>query len=279
MIQDIAPSTMDIHYEEREVSDDAVAMAFYEDRLLSRFDGEIIAYPTYRELCRTKDGTVDHPEATFLFRVDGQEFFLVKGPAEAPEGYVYRTMRELRALNTEHVTELFEAFTAYHLHTWYESSRYCGRCGGVMTHDTTERAMFCPACKTKVYPRINPAVIVGIRNGEKILVTRYRTGYAHSALVAGFAEIGETLEDTVRREVMEEVGLRVKNITYYKSQPWGTAADLLAGFFCEVDGSDEIRMDEQELKYAEWVGRDEIQLQPNNYSLTNEMMKLFQSGK
>jgi NAD+ diphosphatase len=139
--------------------------------------------------------------------------------------------------------------------------------------------MVCLDCGNKVYPRINPAVIIGIRNKDRILITRYRTGYAHNALVAGFAEIGETLEDTVRREVMEEVGVKVKNITYYKSQPWGMAQDLLVGFFCDLDGDETIRMDEGELKYAEWVTREDLELQPNDISLTNEMMKVFKDNR
>ena len=122
-------------------------------------------------------------------------------------------------------------------------------------------------------------MIVGVINGDSLLITRYRNGYGHNALVAGFTEIGETLEQTVEREVMEEAGIHVKNIRYYKSQPWGMAQDLLAGFYCEVDGESEIRMDENELKYAEWVARDEIILQPNKLSLTNEMMTVFKEGK
>lgn len=109
------------------------------------------------------------------------------------------------------------------------------------------------------------------------IVTRYRTGYAHNALVAGFTEIGETLEQTVAREVMEETGIRVKNIRYYRSQPWGIAQDLLVGYFCEADGDDAIRLDENELKYAQWVKRSEIELQPSDISLTNEMMRVFRN--
>jgi len=90
--------------------------------------------------------------------------------------------------------------------------------------------------------------------------------------------IGETVEETVMREVMEETGIRVKNIRYYKSQPWGTANDLLLGFYCEVDGNDTITMDCQELKYAKWVQREEIVLQPGDFSLTNEMMRRFKEG-
>ena len=116
-------------------------------------------------------------------------------------------------------------------------------------------------------------------NGDRLLVTQYSTGYQHFALVAGFTEIGETLEETVAREVMEETGLRVKNIRYYKSQPWGIADDLLAGFFCDVAGDDRIMMDPGELKLAEWRTREEIVLQPDHYSLTNEMMLIFKEGR
>ena len=124
-----------------------------------------------------------------------------------------------------------------------------------------------------------PAVIVGICNDDKILVTEYRTGFAHYALVAGFTEIGETLEETVQREVLEETGLRVKNIRYYKSQPWGIVDDILAGFYCDVDGETDIHMDESELKLAEWKTREELELQPDDFSLTNEMMLMFKNGR
>ena len=80
------------------------------------------------------------------------------------------------------------------------------------------------------------------------------------------------------REVMEEVGLRVKTIRYFASQPWGIASDLLMGFYCDVNGSDAIHRDDGELGYAEWVPRKEIVLQPSDYSLTNEMMKRFRDG-
>ena len=78
---------------------------------------------------------------------------------------------------------------------------------------------------------------------------------------------------------MEETGVKVKNIRYYKSQPWGMAQDILVGFFCEAEGDGDIRMDENELKYAEWVSREDIVLQPNNLSLTNEMMKMFKESE
>ena len=165
-----------------------------------------------------------------------------------------------------------------HLADWYRDTKFCGRCGHEMQHSKTERAMVCPACHYTAYPRIMPAVIVGVTNGDKLLITRYRTGFRYNALIAGFTEIGETMEETVQREVMEEAGIRVKNIRYYKSQPWGTANDILLGFYCDVDGDDRITMDPEELKYAEWVQREDIVLQPGEFSLTNEMMKRFKEN-
>ena len=100
------------------------------------------------------------------------------------------------------------------------------------------------------------------------------------ALIAGFAEVGETLEETVRREVMEEVGLKVKNISYYKSQPWSFSDTLLLGFFCELDGSDMITMDTRELSTAEWVSREDMEIKDDGISLTYEMMSVFkENGK
>ena len=274
MIQDIYPSQMDISYKNRPLSDGSVIMFFREGRLLSSYNGNEIIFPKAEDVNRDI-----LQNAVYLFKVDDKDFFLVNDGPEEMQGYEYRSVRELRKYKTASTTGLFTAFTAYHLSVWYDTNRYCGKCGSRMIHDTVERAMTCQECGTKFYPRINPAVIIGIRNGNRIMITRYRTGYAHNALVAGFAEIGETLEDTVRREVMEEVGLKVKNITYYKSQPWGMAQDLLVGFFCDLEGDDKIRMDENELKYAEWVGREDLELQPNDISLTNEMMKMFKIGK
>ncbi len=108
-----------------------------------------------------------------------------------------------------------------------------------------ERMLFCPECGLMEYPRICPA------------------------------EIGETLEDTVRREVMEEVGLKVKNITYYKSQPWSFSDTLLVGFFCELDGEDRIILNENDLSLAQWFECGEIPAKDDDCSLTNEMMMAF----
>ena len=266
MIQDISPSRLNNSWQKTAPQPDSIMMCFCGEKLLASVtDGEP-QFPRYRELAAQGNPPV------YLFSVDEEAFFLTE-TAEAFGGYQPFTIRELRDQCAGKY--LYAAFTAFHLHRWYADNRFCGICRGEMQHDDRERALVCKACGHKVYPRINPAVIVGVISRGRILITQYRRGYAHNALVAGFTEIGETLEECVRREVMEETGLRVKNIRYYKSQPWGMAQDILTGFFCEADGSDAIQMDDSELKSACWCKPDEIELQPQQHSLTNEMMRLF----
>lgn len=226
------------------------------------------------------DTHVTENTLTYLFSVDDDNYFLLnEAPEELPEDYSFSTVRDLRNLQIGPKYRTFAAITGLHLYNWYRTNRFCGCCGHKTIHSSTERALKCPSCGHLIYPRIVPAVIVGVINGDKILLTKYRKGFTPYALIAGFTEIGETLEETVAREVMEEAGLRVKNIRYYKSQPWGVVDDLLAGFYCEVDGDTEIHMDESELKLAEWKTRDEIELQPNDFSLTNEMMRCFKNDR
>ena len=145
-----------------------------------------------------------------------------------------------------------------------------------MKPDHKERMLLCPSCRNMVYPRISPAVIVGVLNGDKILMSKYAgRPYTNYALIAGFNEIGESAEQTVAREVMEEVGLKVKNIRYYKSQPWAFSGSLLLGFFCDLDGSDRITLDRNELAEAGWFKWDEIALTDDHLSLTREMIMQF----
>ena len=157
---------------------------------------------------------------------------------------------------------------------------FCGKCGTPMKKDGKERMLYCENCRSMEFPKICPAVIVAVTDGNRLLLTKYaRRTATNYALVAGFAEIGETIEETVRREVMEEVGLQVKNITYYKSQPWSFSDTLLFGFYCEVDGSPEITLDEEELAVAEWFEREEIPVTERTVSLTNEMILNFKYGE
>jgi NAD+ diphosphatase len=271
MVQDIYPSKLKNEYFNYKIRENDLLLAFDSEGkiLVTEKEGKAV-FLTGKD-CEVKD-------AVYLFSLDDTRYFLKLGDEpDGKENLDRYSVREVREKFSQ--KDVFVIFTGYHLWKWYNDNKYCGKCGARLKTDDKERALRCPDCGNIIYPRINPAVIVGVIKDDELLLTKYRTGFAHNALVAGFAEIGETLEETVAREVMEETGVSVKNIRYYKSQPWGMAEDLLVGFYCEADGDSEIRMDENELKYAAWVKREDIVLQPNNLSLTNEMMKLFKENK
>lgn len=278
MIQDITPHKLYNQYDRREFPQPGdLLMVFRKGEILCRAEEEKVIFPGVSEIPEE-----EWKNLLYLFKVDRLNYYRM--PEELTEqllqkGYAYADLRGLRGNPGFSMKDAFAAYTAKHLSDWYRDFTFCGRCGKKMVHSEKERAMICPDCGYTAYPRIMPAVIVGVKNKDRLLLTRYRTGFRHNALVAGFTEIGETLEETVQREVMEEAGIKVKNITYYKSQPWGIANDILTGFYCEVDGDDTITMDPGELSYAEWVKREDIELQPDSLSLTNEMMKRFKDGE
>ena len=274
MIQDIFPRRFYNQYrpEARPTAGDQVLHIRKQEILLS--DDPEAPFPLY-EVVKGAEQIV------YIFSIDEMRYFMVLDDEVTVEGkgsFSYHSVRGVR--NEGHLEgyQVFAAFTALHLASWYHASRYCGACGAKTRPDEKERAMRCPSCGHIIYPRINPAVIVGVTNKDKLLLTYYarnRGVQKIPALIAGFTEIGETFEECVAREVMEEVGLKVKNIRYYKSQPWGLADDILAGYYCDVDGDDTIHVDESELRKAEWVKREDIKGQPYAGSMTHEMMMVF----
>ena len=215
---------------------------------------------------------------TYLFSIDQRNYYLIREESlDALPGYTMEDIIIFRNLGPQ--VNGFALITGYQLHNWYESRKFCGKCGHPLVPDARERMMYCPHCKNTEYPKISPAVIVGVRNGNRLLMSKYAGGTARRyALIAGFAEIGESLEETVKREVMEEVGLKVKNIEYYKSQPWSLSSSLLMGFYCDLEGSDQIVLEEDELSEAQWFEREEIPYDDYDVSLTREMMIRFKKG-
>jgi len=274
MIQDIAPSVYHNEYLPVPPNENDFVYAFDGRTTLVNISDGIISCPRVKDLSEN-----ERHDLQYLFRIDEKCDFLYTGASklEVP-GFSYETVTSLRRNGPKLMS--FAGMTAYHLYVWYSANRFCGKCGS-KTHITSkERSLKCDNCGNIIYPRISPAVIIGITDGDKIIMTRYADReYKGRSLVAGFCEMGETAEDTVRREVMEEVGLKVKNIRYYKSQPWGFDGGLLLGFFCDLDGSNEITLEEDELSIAEWISRSEITDEHRFLSLTEEMIMLFRDGK
>ncbi len=318
MIQDIAPSHLDNQfYTDMVPQDNDPVIVFKEDKILLHRSavtgaGSDSYDPDF--ILPTKSLLPKNTKLQFLFNFDDQPYYIAltskrfteRALTETEiyqdqsvksedfdsletgfdedgnivlEDFTYVRLHAIRSDKIGSKAHYFMAVTAYQLHRWYLNNRYCGRCGHPTRLAATERAIQCPSCGNRIYPKIVPAVIVGVTNGDQLLLTKYANrGIGYDALVAGFTEIGETLEETVEREVMEETGLKVKNIRYYKSQPWGVVDDILAGFYCDVDGDTTIKRDEEELKEARWVKREDITGQPDHLSLTNEMMLVFRDG-
>ena len=284
MIQDIFPLQLENQYRAGKPDPMSRVMIFCANEILVK-EEDTLDFPAYRELAAAYEETAcGEPEVIYLFTIGGITYFLCGEPepeaveALLADGHAFLRMHGTRMRQPKE--RVFAAATAWHLAVWYRDNRYCGRCRTPLVHSEKLRMLSCPSCGNMVFPKIAPAVIVAVTDGDRILMTKYADReYKRYALIAGFTEIGETAEETVQREVFEEVGLRVKNIRYYKSQPWGYDANLLLGYFCELDGEDKITLDESELAVAEWVHYRDISDDEEGLSLTREMMTTFRDTK
>ena len=158
---------------------------------------------------------------------------------------------------------------------WYISHRFCGRCGTPTKIDEKDMMLKCPQCGQVHYPRIAPAIIVAIRNGDKLLMAKhsYHENIRY-ALIAGFVEPGETIEEAVHREVLEEVGVKIKNLQYQRSQSWPFPNSLMLGFTAEYE-SGNIKVDGDEILRAEWFKKDEIIRYESDISISDWLIQEF----
>lgn len=274
MVQNIFPHIYHNEFQLRDAQPGDGLCIFQGDRILLKVEDGQMTLPVLGEL----EG-VAAEDCRSLFSIDDGWFSMLKeGTVEPSDGYAYYGVREYREFRP--MEKLFPAAVAGSLNRWYRDNRFCGTCGGARLEDSkTERALVCPECGRTIYPKICPAVIVAVRNGENLLLTRYVGRSSKSyALIAGFSEIGESIEETVHREVLEEVGVRVKNLQFYKSQPWVFTDTLLMGFFCDLDGDDHITLQETELSMGTWVPRQELPEDTAHLSLTGEMIEQFRLG-
>jgi NAD+ diphosphatase len=194
----------------------------------------------------------------------------VPADASLPEPFAVVGLRELYGLLGE--TTFMAAGTATQVLEWAATHRFCGRCATPTERVPDERCLRCPACGLLAYPRIAPAVIVLVRRGDEALLARgARFPLPFFSTLAGFVEIGESLEDTVARELREEVGIEVTGARYFGSQPWPFPHSLMIGFTAQwVSG--ELRPDEKEILEARWFRADALPPIPPALSIARRLI-------
>ena len=155
---------------------------------------------------------------------------------------------------------------------WDSNTKYCGVCGALMKR-TSVISKQCTHCGKEVWPQVSPAIIVRIHKGDKILLVHAKNFRRSEmfGLVAGFVETGETLEDCVRREVAEEVGLEIKNIRYFGSQPWPYPCGIMIGFTADYAGG-ELHLQEEELSNAGWFDKEHLPQIPDKMSIARKLI-------
>ena len=208
---------------------------------------------------------------------NGTKFYLIDLSNEsfnfADQGYQSLVEYDLRYLMTILSEEKLSLVgRANQLLHYLKSNKHCGYCGSIMEFDSDEEAMFCTCNNVMVYPRISPCVLALIKKDNQILLARnalFPEGL-YSAL-AGFIEISETAEETVKREVFEEVSLKVNNINYYSSQAWPFPSQLMLAYTCDYE-SGEIKVDGKEIIEAKWFDIDNLPNTPPNSTLSGRLI-------
>lgn len=291
MFQDIDPKKFRIEYKNIRPDGSEFALVYQKGCVLMHKESEIL--PTVNELIQAGFSSDDFQYAFAIdekigdgigiVNEDGiEKYFVYIGreiPEKLPEDLEFIPAFHARQTPGKSDDVIYAIGMGKQLSDWYQKNRFCGRCGAPMGLSEIERAHICPNCGNLVYPRISPVVIVGVTDGNRLLLTKYADrpfkGYA---LVAGFMELGETPEDTVVREVYEETGLKVRNVRYYGSQPWPYPDSLLLGFYADVYDSTEVHLLDGELKEGIWFERQDVPQQASRLALTANMIEDFRLG-
>lgn len=272
MLHEIAPRKFDNAFVNREAAELDCALIYKKNGIVFVKEGEILRFPLIKE--------VQEEKAAFRygFAIDGKGYFIVFGDdIKLTDTAVTVEYADLRSIDPRYIG--FAGILGKQLLRFFRQRKYCGCCGTKTHFSDIEQAVICPSCHQVEYPKISPAVIVAIVNEDKLLMTKYAYGnYKKYALVAGFVEFGESFEEAVKREVKEEVGLNVKNVTYFKNQPWPFSDSQMVGFFAELDGDDKVTLQEEELSEAVWFTKAEIPRNDNAASISYELIEAVRNG-
>lgn len=191
---------------------------------------------------------------------------------QIPAGYQLIPIRQLISQWTK--SEFEQASRAVQLLEWRRKHKFCSHCGHETEVHPTEYAMVCPSCRYHQYPRVQPCIITVITRGDNeiLLAKNAKNKSKMYGLIAGFVEVGETLEEAVKRETLEEVGLHVKNVQYLSSQPWPFPSNLMLAFKAEYE-SGEIVLQEEEISEAQFFKFDQLPETPFSGSIAHAMIE------
>lgn len=240
--------------------------------LLLQLEPEETAIPRLSELAEL---SLAPRRSTFLGELDGAHVYAVEldDSAEPPAGLTFRGLRSLYGVVDDQLFDL--AGRAAQILEWERTHRYCGRCGSPTASAGAERAKRCPACGLLSFPRLSPAVITLVERGNEVLLARHtRTTDGTYALLAGFVEPGESMEEAVAREIGEEVGVSVNHITYFGSQPWPFPHSLMIGFTAQYAGG-EVIVDGVELADARWFSPHALPKVPVKLSIARKLIDAY----
>ncbi len=309
MIQDIAPHVFHNEYRPHPIGQEDAVVCYDGDRLLMDVTaGEDAAvFPLLKDFTPGQQTRIrESHRLQYLFSIDETGYIwtpvdLISGgdangtdgnDAANADGGATGADRQIsidgRTLAFLHIQKLrsqtapcvaHAMMVSYHLHTWTSRSRFCGHCGSATVPHPAERAFLCESCGSIFYPQIAPAVAVAVidTKNDRILLAKGLGDFKKFALIAGYVEIGETVEECVHREVMEEVGLQLGKLHYFASQPWGLTGIEMMGFFAELAGDDRVTIQETELSAARWFSREELTEEPTA-SLSFTLIDAFRRG-
>lgn len=245
---------------------------FYNDKLLVHLSDNTVNIPLAGDLSVFN---LEPAGKRYLGKLNNCPCYAVEmtGDKFVPKNTAFLGLRKLFGLVEENLFWL--AGRAIQVVHWDRTHRYCGRCGAGTYEKSDEYAKVCPECGLASYPRISPVVIVAVVKDKEILLVRsnhFKTDFY--TVISGFVEPGETLEECLRREVKEEVGVAVKNISYFGSQSWPFPNSLMVAFTAEYDGG-EIITDEEEIKDAKWFTKEDLPDLPNSISIARQLINWF----
>jgi NAD+ diphosphatase len=254
-------------------SQEALWFIYHQNRLLIKTGTNGYLVPRLRDLEKYKPFLI---RKQFLGSLDEIPCYAAELSSDNTVSgkYALKGLRELFFGQLEEEL-VWIAGQANQLVDWSRSHQFCGKCGRPTEDGQDERAKVCPQCRLVNYPRVSPAVIVAVIRGNQILLgnnIRFKSGYY--SVLAGFVEPGENLEECVAREIKEEVGISVKNIRYFGSQPWPFPNSLMVAFLADYAGG-EIKTNTTEIKEAGWFAADNLPSIPPKITIARQLIDWF----